>query len=268
MKPSNGSTLFSLYKKDLLSVKFESLMILATIFLGHLYFSYKILTGWPEPTILGVTSTIFFIVTFVIFIGTFTSVSREWSNNTIYLVMSLPIDGKKIFLSKLLAVMTQLIVLGGTSILVGSLLSSYFLGADIIAAITQFFGFLSSHQLLKVLVMGIILLFFGIIQMILVAFFSTIVGRVFKKFSWLITFFTFIFTNIFIGKINEFLIKALISPLDRHLSIIGSTDFDGQFLVQGGLPTQFFLLQLAVILLISTGLFFLTTTIYDKRIEL
>ncbi|SNS11942.1 hypothetical protein SAMN05446037_1004164 [Anaerovirgula multivorans] len=265
MKPSNGNTLFSLYKKDLLSVKFESLMILATIFLGHLYFSYKILTGWPEPTILGVTSTIFFIVMFVIFIGTFTSVSREWSNNTIYLVMSLPVSGKKIFLSKLLAVMTQLVILGGASILVGSLLSSYFLGADIIA---QVFGFFSTHQLLKVLVMGIILLFFGIIQIILVAFFSTMVGRAFKKFSWLITFFTFIFTNIFIGKINEFLLKALIAPVDRHLSIIGSTNFDGQFLVESGLTTQFFLLQLTIILLISTGLFFLTAMIYDKKIEL
>lgn len=268
MNPSNSSTLFTLYKKDLLSVKLESLMLLATIFLGHLYFSYKISTGWPEATILGVSSTIFFIVTFVIFVGTFTSISREWSNNTIYLVMSLPIGGKKIFLSKLMAVMTQLFVLGGTSILVGALLSAYFLGVDLINVLAEALGFLSSHQLLKVLVMGIILLFFGIIQIILVAFFSTIVGRFFRKFSWIITFFTFIFTNIFIGKINELIIRALIAPVNRHLSVIGSRDFDGQFIVEGGLPFQFFLLQLTIILLISAGLFFLTAAIYDKKVEL
>ncbi|SET10208.1 hypothetical protein SAMN05660297_01410 [Natronincola peptidivorans] len=264
MKPSNGSILFSIYKKDLLSVKLESLLVLAAVFLGYLYFSYKILTGWPAPTILGITSTIFFIVMFVIFVGTFTSVSREWSNNTIYLIMSLPIGGKMIFLSKLLAVMTQLIVLGGATILIGSLLSSFFLGIDII---TEAFGFLSSYQLLQVLIKGVILLFFGIIQIILIAFFSSMIGKLFKRFSWFITVITFIFTNIIIGRINGFLLNSFFN--NERYAHLNEITVHNHHLFMESLPfNEFFLLQLALLLLFSTGLFFLTSAIYDKKVEL
>lgn len=262
MKTSNSSMFFTLYKKDLLSVKLESLMLLAAIFLGHLYFSYKVLMGWPEVTILGVSSTIFFIITFIIFIGTFTSVSREWSNNTIYFVMSLPINGRMIFLSKLLAVMTQLILLGGTNVLVGALLSSYFLGGNLIA---EAFGLISQYQLLQVLIKIILLIFFLIIQVTLVAFFSSMIGKFFRKFSYLFTFITFVLTNVFIGKINSMFIHTLIPLENRHMHIYNGPE---GLTVIGGVANQFFLLQLGLMVLISTVFFFLISYIYDKKVEL
>ncbi|AOY77143.1 ABC transporter permease [Clostridium formicaceticum] len=265
MKTSSNSTLLSLYKKDLMSVKFESLMIFAAIFLGHLYFAYKITTGWQPFTILGTSTMLFFLAIFIILLGTFSSVRREWNNNTIYLIMSLPVDGKRIFFSKLLTVMTQLIVLGGTSALMGILFSLYFLGSEFIL---EAFGFLSNYQLFEVLLKVITLSFLTVIQMIIFAFFSTMIGYLFKKFSGVITFVTFIMTNILAGKIMA-LVNNAITPIENQFDHILMNPSPGsQIMASGILSSEFFVMQVVAIFLISAVFFFFAAALYDKKVEL
>lgn len=99
MKVSNSSMFLTLYKKDIMSVKFESFILVGVIILGYLYGLYKINTDRHVIAIIPVSILVFTVVTFVIFLATFNSVRREWNNNTIYLMISLPVGGKSIFFS-------------------------------------------------------------------------------------------------------------------------------------------------------------------------
>ncbi|MCC5909049.1 MAG: ABC transporter permease [Clostridiaceae bacterium] len=251
MKIANGSMLSTLYKKDIMSMKLENIIMLVGILLGHLYFAYKASTGWHPGTIPFTSSTIFSIVLFVILLGTFSSIRREWNNNTIYLIMSLPVGGKTIFLSKLLTILTQLVVFGGLSVLLGILSSLHFLGSDLLV---EGLGFISKYQLIQELLKFVTLLFIGVIQIIFVAFFSSIVGSLFKRFSGFITFAIFVISNVIIGRIYTEMLK-----LFMHLHIESTRQ---------SISSEFFLAQVGLMLVISIIFFFLTSAVYDKKVEL
>lgn len=120
MKISGGKKLFTLYKKDLTILKFETLLILGSIIVFNLFLYYKAKTSWPLDMSLGLSTLLLSFVPLFTFFRAFNFIKEEWKENTVYFMMSLPTSGNIIFLSKFLALLTQFFILmwqgdGGTA---------------------------------------------------------------------------------------------------------------------------------------------------------
>ncbi|WP_353893536.1 hypothetical protein PRVXH_000282 [Proteinivorax hydrogeniformans] len=270
MENSNFKKLMMLFKKDLMNLKFESLILLGLIVVGYslIIFRVQATDDMLKAAVIGNLSfLIFFGTLLIIFIRSFSLVSNEWKNKTLYMIMPLPVKGKTIFLSKIMAITTQTIVISGISM------------AFLIAVWTTIIGLGEVQQALNTLMVNsseliseykgeiikvIILGFFSFISLIVTVFFSSVVGRMFKKMSGLITFITFLLTNYAISKITSITHRLI----GIETSIQTSTAFDTvEASVEVFSIQQFWFYNITTVI-ITLALFFATTYLYDQKVEL
>lgn len=265
MKISNGKKLFTLYKKDLAASKFESLLILGFILAANLFLYYKSQTSWPSDISLVFSIIILGFVPLITFFRAFSFIRNEWKENTVYFMMSLPTKGNTIFLSKLLALLTQFFILGAVAI--GFTISFVLMKSELQQIWLSIKGISNSQQIIwEISKIGIIIsLGFG--STIIMAFFSAVVGKLFKRFSGLITFAVFLATN-YVG--NNLLIRIsglansseFNSYMERRM-LAGTGTVSWQIL-----PNLDFIFMASLIIAGSVLLFLGTTAIYDTKVEL
>lgn len=168
---------------------------------------------------------------------------QEWNNNTIYLMMSLPVGGGMILGSRLAALLTQ--YLFGT-LIVGV--------CGILLAVGLFpepFGYYLQAILpyWDIAILLYLLTVMWIAYLISISFFSQIIGKLVSRFSGLVTFITFFFTLWLSGKV---------------MNLIG-----GQAFVDFQEPTALVLgMLLGLITLVAAVILALCIVIYDHRVEL
>ena len=137
------------------------------------------------------------LAVFLPLFSSFKLLSREWNNNTVYFIMSLPISGAMILGSKLLALLTQYVV--GTLIAgMTGLVLVWNLIPEILRSISD-----QPHGFSMVLLLYLLSAAF-LIYLISISFFSQIVGRLSTQFSGLITGGVFVLTLYIVGQINDF----------------------------------------------------------------
>lgn len=265
MKISGGKKLFTLYKKDLAASKFDTLLILGFIIAGNLLLFYKAKTSWPLDMSLGLSTLFLGFVPLFTFFKAFSFIREEWKENTVYFMMSLPTTGNTIFLSKFLAILTQFFILGAVAVL----FTAIFMLMQL--EIQQIWTVIREVSNIQQIVwefgkIGIITsLSFAMV--IITAFFSAVIGKLFRKFSGLITFIVFIATNYVstrsIAGIIELINKSGLNPYIQKEMLIENTMVFVQVI-----PNSIFVPIMILVIIASILLFLATTTIYDKKVEL
>ncbi|MFW5649286.1 MAG: hypothetical protein ACOCG5_09370 [Candidatus Alkaliphilus sp. MAG34] len=265
MKISGGKKLFTLYKKDLAASKFETLLILGFITVGNLFLLYKAQTSWPLDMSMALSTLFLGFVPLFTFFKAFNFIREEWKENTIYFMMSLPTTGNTIFLSKFLAMLTQFFILEITAVV---FIAIFMLMNPGMQQVWEAIRDVSN--------MGQIVWEFskiGVIaslsfsMVIITAFFSSVVGKLFKRFSGLITFIVFIAMNVIstksITKIIELINRGGLNPyIQKEMMVEGTTVF-----VQV-LPNSIFVPTIILTAIVSVLVFLATATIYDRKVEL
>ncbi|MDI9480396.1 MAG: hypothetical protein ACOXZ6_01455 [Syntrophomonadaceae bacterium] len=168
---------------------------------------------------------------------------QEWNNNTIYLMMSLPVGGGMILGSRLTALLTQYIL--GTLIvgIVGMLLAFGMFPDDFGYYLKLSLPYWDEAFLLYLLTVMILAYFISI------SFFSQIIGKLVSRFSGLVTLVTFIGTLWLSGE--------AMSLLWGQVSI-GPPD----------ISTQLLAVSVGQITLVAAVIMTLAVLIYDRRVEL
>ncbi len=256
MSKSKLKMFTTLYLKDLHEVTVEIFIVLIGVVLVTIGFSLN--SDVPSPAFVFPLLLLLGLVGFLPLLSSFKLLSREWSHNTVYLIMSLPVSGAMILGSKMMVLLTQYI--GGT-LLIG--LSGYLLYT------TELFQYFAPYQLdLSQLsnhpeIISTLLAFYlaGLAFLIFLcctSFFSQIAGKLSSKFSGLVTAATFIITLILSGKLLEVLGTGSHKVNLVMMRMSGNTESLANSLNFSSLSY----LLLAIILFIAAAV------IYDRKLEL
>jgi hypothetical protein len=245
-----------LYLKDLHEVTVEILIVVIGVALVTAGFLLS--SDQKAPLLIFPLILLLGLAGFLPLISSFKLLSREWSQNTVYLVMSLPVSGAMILGAKMAVLLTQYI--GGTLLIA---LSSYLL------YVTKLSQFLTPQQqglmmlynhpqlfqsLLAFYVSGLVFLTF----LCCTSFFSQIAGKLSAKFSGLVTAVTFIITLILSGKILDALGTGSNELYHMMIQISGDT---ANYISNMNMSSLSYLV-LAILL------FILAAVIYDRKLEL
>ncbi len=273
MEKGFSSKLGAMYKKDVMNLRTESLLMLAFVFGLNAYVYYQVITSDSPLGASGygvLSSMVVFGALFIVFIRAFSLVSSEWKDHTLHMIMPLPIGGNTIFLSKLLAILTQTAVVGGISFALTLGVLYMILELENIQQIFNFLAMdsgslLSSNltEILKVAIYG----FLTFARLIVIVFFSSVVGRMFTKMSGFITFVVFMLSNILLGQIIRLLDQAVNFEESSRVMLLGEPG--------GGMTGSMTFMstpELIFGMLITLGsamiFFFATTYLYDQKVEL
>lgn len=265
MKISGGKKLFTLYKKDLAASKFETLLILGFIIVGNLFLFYKAKTSWQVDMTLALSMLFLGFIPLFAFFRAFSFIREEWKENTVYFMMSLPTTGNTIFLSKFLALLTQFFILGAVAVLFVAVFMLMQLEIRQVWMVIRDVG--NIRQIIWEFGKIGIITSLSFAMVIITAFFSAVIGKLFRKFSGLITFVVFIVTNSVTTKSIAWIIElinksGLNSYIQKEVIVEGTTVF------MQAVPNTFFVPVIILIAVATILLFLATTTIYDKKVEL
>lgn len=252
--------LFNLYKYELKKFKKIMMVFLSITLILNIYQGVKVVTGYSNTyTGMAVDMTLA-MFTFLIpfFLSDHILVSKEYSDNTIYLMKSLPVSSKLTFLSKNLAGVSVYIVF---SLFVGILgIIQMFIALKIDPKFADFHSIYlhidgSTANKLFEIIMGLSCLYISSIVLFLTGinsvFLSSMIGKTFKKYSSLISMGSFLIILYLIGKfISATNTSEIINGTFTNSFLAASLGFDALFLV------------------ISAILFFGTCFVYDKKIGL
>lgn len=198
-----------LYRKDMHQLLPELLVVMIISFLlnAAMYFGSEMTNAMlvvPAFLLLGLAGLLPLISSFKIF-------SHEWSNNNIYLLMSLPASGGMVMGAKLLALISQYIA--GTLVVgLGAALSAYHLIPQKVKIMSEFqmiFNNPDTYMYLAMFYLSTVIFMFFLFS---VSFLSQTLGKLSRKFSSLITFAAFV---------------ALIWMVDVGMDLIGIREPDG-----------------------------------------
>ena len=97
---------WTLYKKELVSARVFLLIFTGAILLWQLFLVSK-RNIWPSEALVALSWLPLAVLPLWVMWNAFNSFRHEWNGNTIYLLLSLPLQGWKISLAKLLAVLSE-----------------------------------------------------------------------------------------------------------------------------------------------------------------
>lgn len=244
-----------LYKKDLHEIVPEILIVLIGVVLVTASFFLR--SSEPSPVMIVPLLLLFGLAGLLPLVASFKLLSREWTNNTVYLIMSLPVSGAIVLGAKMLVLISQYIV--GTVLIA---ISGYLLYTN---GLYQYFTpqqpghmLLNNPELVQYLlafyISGLVFLIF----LCCTSFLSQVVGKLSRKFSGLISTGAFIAILVLSGKILNGLGMENMSANPMAMRMMG--DASG-FIYDLNIASLSHLL-LAIII------FILAAIIYDRKLEL
>ena len=257
--------LFNLYKKELNKFKKGTILFLGLVLIINIFFFYKTYNGWSLESGFLINT---FLLPLTFFIPLILSESKligqEFKDNTIYLSMTLPVSSEKIFLSKLLAVITQYVVYSLSVVIITSIQFMIFLNrTPYIQEIKQFFD-------IRVFSMGTSLYIFSIVglsYLVSAVFLSSIIGKTFKRYSKLISFGSVLAILYVGGKIIGFMMDGLDKLGLTFNNIVINYNME-KFMGALNDVGSGLLMTSAIILFVTAIIYFMTCRIYDKKIEI
>lgn len=243
MRANSINMFLKLYQKEMTELKAEIIItVLAVIMTTSLLYILGARLGWTTGLALmaaGFAGLLPLITATKIF-------EKEWNNNTIYLIMSLPVRGGMILGSKLAAVVSQYLI-GTITVLVSwAIIIRYSFPNEVALVVNEING---TAWALGFSLYGLTIAL-GI-YLISLIFFSQMTARLVNRFRGLVTFITF-FTLFVIS-------NKLISPWKWHGGING-----GAFIP----PVEPFLINSLIYLGAAAIIFLGAVIIYNQRVEL
>ncbi|MDD3268878.1 MAG: hypothetical protein PHX14_06105 [Syntrophomonadaceae bacterium] len=186
--------------------------------------------------------------------------SREWSSNTIYLMMSLPVKGGMLLGTKLLALLSQYLINSIVLVLAGMLLAFPELRTLDSAALNQLNELLA--QGMGPMLLAYLLSIAGLSYMISLSFFSQLAGKLVPRFSKLFTVIIFIGTFGLVGHLIDLAVTPVLPQLGFDLAgpIRAAEHME---LVNKFLAVNSLILIAAALLLLV-----LSSIVYNRRVEL
>lgn len=256
-----------LYRKELRVLRLESMVVLGLILLWNLYLYYKASTAtWPPGTHLVFSLMMLVITGFLPLIEAFKIWGDEWKNNTVYLLLSLPVNGQQVVLAKLLAVLTQFILLSTAALLATAGLFKATLLTGDLAMIKTAWGLIRQYRLILAIIAVSGLL--NLANFTLLAFFCTLLGQSVRKFSGLVAIASFLVGMYLVGKLASWLTLALNTlpwpSIDTHLPI---SFYSYGLTIASPHDLSIFTGPLAL-LIVGVLLFTATVLFYNHRVEL
>lgn len=257
MRSSKTNMFGRLYTKDLHEILPEMIIVLVGVLLINAW--YYLGSPEPAPVVMGPLFLLLGLAGFLPIVSSFKLLSKEWSNNTVYLIMSLPVSGAMVMGAKMLALITQ--YLFGTA-LVG--LSGYLFWVN---GISQLLpgnpaAMLDKNpEIIQYLVAFYLASLVFIIFICCNSFLSQVVGKLSRKFSNLITLVVFIVVLTLPGKLFSWIGigHSYIGPS----SMIFRVGPDNSINVLRAINISS-VTQLLLALLIFIG----AVILYDKKLEL
>lgn len=250
MPVSKGKMFAQLYQKEMREILPEIILVVIITILLDGWLSIRFQDGPAKNIIFLPVILTIGLAGFIPILTSFKMLSSEWSHNTVYLLMSLPVSGAMILGAKLLAVFTQMII--GTAVA---------MGAGILIIVNVFPQGWQQISAYPDLISGVTRI--GAVPLIAfvfvccVSFLSQIVGRLTRKHSGIVTFGTFIIILYLVNKITE-LVGGRYEMMDKLVPT-------------QALPDAFFNVVNAYsleYLLIAAILFAGAVWLYDKKLEL
>ncbi|MGI5920655.1 MAG: ABC-2 transporter permease [Syntrophomonadaceae bacterium] len=193
MQNSKWKMLGQLYRKDMYSLRKElvAIIIFTLLLDGWIFFA----SDYPNQAIIVPASLTMGLAFFLPLITSFKMLSQEWSQNTVYLIMSLPVSGALVIGSKLLAVMSQF--------LIGTLV------AGITGSVMLWFTFPEIHPFIienfSRLLFVYLFCISGILYLCSGSFLSQVIGHLSRRYSGFITVGVFIAILYLVGKLTDLL---------------------------------------------------------------
>ncbi|MGI5911086.1 MAG: hypothetical protein ACOX6E_00710 [Syntrophomonadaceae bacterium] len=259
--PTSMKKFLKLYCKEMHDLRPEILVIIITTLVIDVYFYFKF-QDMPS-IVIGPLVMILGLASLLPFISSFKLLNREFSTNTAYLLLSLPVKGGSILGSKLLALLSQYVI--GTLVvgIAGVILISLLFpepGLEEVISQAQAAGIdINLQSLFSMVGLFYLMSIVSIAYAIVISFFSQLTGKLVKRFSGLITVIIFLATFWLMGK--------LLTPLWQQLG-----NFTHYYMNNHSFSVAAFngIMGLnTLIILLGTALVFLAAVlIYNHRIEL
>ncbi|MDS1029796.1 hypothetical protein RDV78_04640 [Bacillota bacterium LX-D] len=257
MRNNKFKMAFALYKKDLHELLPEIILVAVLaimIMLG--------LTIWGiGPVVILPLVILCGLAYFLPVLDSFKMLFKEWSTNAIYLVLSLPVSGNMVFGVKLLALLTQFII-GILITGVTCFITLLFGMAETDTSWAQIWGIFGTdfNVYLKLSLLLFLLTVAVLTFLICLSFFSSILGKVIKKYSGVVTFASFIIFWNLAGKVINYIFSFMGNSPNMHLDL-------------ANLPVQNNLLlplgEIALVYFLTALVFFIAATqVYQRKTEL
>ncbi|MGE5390654.1 MAG: hypothetical protein ACM3PE_06270 [Deltaproteobacteria bacterium] len=156
---------------------------------------------------------------FLPFVATFKLLGREWSSNTIYLIMSLPAGGGLILGAKLTALISQYL-LGTLVVIVSAFVWVYPHLPELVQSLNSMTGSgMQLVQFIPAIAMAYLLSLTWLFYLISASFLSQLISKLFNRFNGVITLIAFIIVLILGGWLME-IPRSLINA-SSSFNIIG-----------------------------------------------
>jgi hypothetical protein len=252
-----GRRFWTLYKKELRELTPEIVILIATSILLNVYAYFKAapLTGLSLTLTVGLAAFLpsVGLAAFLPFISSF-KLSREWKNQTVYLMMSLPASGALILGAKLTALMTELVIGGLAAGTAGGLAIMASYPGEIKQLMSMVPNVYSNLALMAL---------FGLVNVMFfccISFLAQVLGKLVRKYSGLLSFVSFIAILILLSKGIEMINAAGITHFGLGMGLNPPLPFPD--------PSSYILYSSVIIAVVSVLVFFIAALIYDRRLEL
>jgi len=261
MNTNKGRMFARLYLKDLQDIKMESAIFMVSIAIWNLFLYLKYLSNWPYELSLGFSAIAFGIAAFIPFVESFKLLWDEWKHNTVYLIMSLPVSGTMVLLSKLAVIVTQYMAL--------SLFSTacFLLLAYATPAWEAGWSFIRSVITDQSLPIKFAMLFYassvlGIMYTAALAFLSSVVGKLARKHSGLASFGTFLIAGYVCSKASDLISRGL-----EKLGVTGLY-YNHPYVLRDATISGFPTAPMLSLLIVGAAVFILAVRVYESAVEL
>lgn len=261
MQTSKLKMFGKLYSKEMRELAPEIVWVIgiAAAIYGYMYFKTQ---EYPLAALAPVFM-IFGLAALMPLMSSFKLLGREWKNNTVYLMMSLPVKGGMVMGSKLTALLTQF-VLGTLIAGVGGALLIIALNPEVMPEMSEQLR-LAGYELFQFWPQVMLVYITSILMtayVVSLSFFSQMVGKLVKRFSGLLTAAVFFFTFYIVGQIGDLFWRNIetewLTNGTEAIDLIAGLDVFNRFIG----------LNLIFTLVITAVIFILTVIIYNRRVEL
>lgn len=216
--------------------------------------------------VLGLLDLNLLVIVFLIpFLASFRILSQEWSHQSIYLLLSLPVSGGVVLGAKLAALFSQLLIDILTVGICGGILSFVKIPPNQWQLLHNALYDPRMNWLLFFLLACIT----GMLVLLCISFFSQVAGKLCRKFSKLVTGLTFLATLYLTTRLHS-LLSSLILQLHGIKSGLVVKAAHGAWTLNTLAPCQtpYMISYLLLDLLIAAALFAAAAILYDRKLEL
>ncbi len=250
---------WELYKKEIYSIGFFSMVVILLVFAWELFLFYKA-AAWSSEITFGLSFLpLSFFPLLILWLG-YNAFRQEWKDDTNYFILSIPRRGWEISLAKLASAMTFYLGVTLINYLLIYFFHQGFINQEVIAQAPE--GLIANNFIINTLVKITLVYWLTALVIYIITQFSQLISLYFDRFRGIVTVVVFITSNYII-----FRGATLLSPLFNWLPDIPVNSFSD---IEGILREFTFYIgsgPLIASIVLICGLFLLGSWILENQLE-